>query len=804
MIDPDSLEASPAPAPLTVVHIISGLGQGGAETVLYRLVTASAGEPRLPGGAGGPGREVPERAIRHTVVSMTGEGVFGPRLRAAGIPVTTLGMGRGLGAVRGVFALYRFLRRESPDVVQTWMYHADLVGGVVARLAGVRAVAWGIRNSGANLGRASRLARLVAWGCARLSHRVPAAIIACAQDAARRHAAWGYAAEKLQVIPNGYDFSRWHADADARKALRAQWGVPAGAVVIGSVARWNPLKDHANLFAALALCSRREAPLRCILVGDGMDTANRDLMALADRHGVRDDILTLGPRSDVPGIMAALDVHVLSSCAEGFPNVVVEAMAAGALCVVTDVGDAAAIVGENGWVVAPSSPDALAEAMAAAAATIGTDRAADLVGRGRDSVVRRFGLDVMVRDYARAWRRLAREFPAARRFGARPAGPRCLLIVVNNPAFFLSHRLPLALAAMRAGFDVHVATMAGPSVSRIVAHGLTHHAIPMSRSGKNPLRELGSLFALWRLFRRVRPDLVHVVTIKPVLYGSIAARLAGVPALVAAVSGLGYVFTRDGGRFDPVRAAVLALYRLAFAHPNSRVIFQNDADREVLDKVGVVRPDQVAMIRGSGVDLSVFQASPEPDGPIRVVMAARLLRDKGVGEFVAAARLSAARYPAMRWILAGSPDRGNPASVTEGDIEAWRREGVVDCVGERDDVPTLYRNAHIVVLPSYREGLPKSLVEAAACARAVVTTDVPGCRDAIEAGVTGLLVPVRDARALAEAVWGLADDPARRRAMGVAGRRLAERAFDVREIQRAHLAIYEALAPRVRAGRPTR
>lgn len=774
----DSATMATKDRPLHVVHIISGLGQGGAETVLYRLVTA------------------PGQAMRHTVVSLTGEGVFGPRLRAMGVPVTALGMRRGLAVLRGLVTLHRFLRQESPDVVQTWMYHADLLGGVVARLAGVRAIAWGIRNSGANLGKGSRLARVVAWVCARLSGAVPAAIVACAQDAAQRHKQWGYAPAKVQVIPNGYDFSRWHADADARRTLRAEWGIPGDAPLIGSVARWNPLKDHANLFAALARCAKRDARLRCVLVGDGMEASNGDLMSLADRHGVRDRLVLLGQRHDVPRVMGALDAHVLSSCAEGFPNVVAEAMATGPLCVVTDVGDAAVIVEENGWVVPPSNAEALARAISAALVVVGTDDAARMSARARDSVQRRFGLDVMVRAYGQVWRRIADDFPTVRRGDAQRtqhSSARRLLFVVNNPAFFLSHRLPLALAAKRAGFDVHVATMDGPSVSRIVSHGLAHHVIPMSRSGKNPVRELGSLFALRRLFRRLRPDLVHAVTIKPVLYGGIAARLAGVPAFVAAVSGLGYVFMRSGGRFDPLRTAAVFLYKLALGHRNSRVVFQNGADLDVLRRAGVVREGQAVLIRGSGVDLDAFQVSDEPDGPVRVAMASRLLRDKGVEEFVEAARLSAARRTDVRWVLAGSLDPGNPASVSEDTLAAWLRESVVDYVGEQDDVAALYRGAHIVALPSYREGLPKSLIEAAACARAVVTTDVPGCRDAIEPGVTGLLVPARDARALSDAVLRLADDPALRHEMGAAGRRLAEREFDVRKVEQAHLAIYDVL-----------
>lgn len=372
---------------------------------------------------------------------------------------------------------------------------------------------------------------------------------------------------------------------------------------------------------------------------------------------------------------------------------------------------------------------------------------------------------------------------------------RCLLFVVNNPAFFMSHRVPVALAAQKAGYDVHVATMDGPAVADIQALGMTHHAIPMTRSGKHPLQELGTLLALVRLFRRLRPDVVHLVTIKPVLYGGIAARLARVPGMVAAISGLGFVFLSNSLKMRLVRAVVARLYRIALGHPNSRVIFQNANDRDLLKSLGAVREEQVVIIRGAGVDLQAFRPTPEPPAPpVVVTMVARLLRDKGVQEFVQAARLLRERGVPVTMQLVGGLDAGNPASATQADVDAWQQDGCVQALGERSDVAALYAAAHIAVLPSYREGLPKSLIEAAACGRAVVTTDVPGCRDAIEPNVTGLLVPVRDAAALADAIARLAKDAALRQAMGAAGRALAEREFDINQVARIHVALYDALS----------
>ncbi|MDY0272045.1 MAG: glycosyltransferase family 4 protein [Advenella sp.] len=368
---------------------------------------------------------------------------------------------------------------------------------------------------------------------------------------------------------------------------------------------------------------------------------------------------------------------------------------------------------------------------------------------------------------------------------------RKILFVVNNPAFFLSHRLPIALKAKEEGYEVAVATMPGEAVAQIVAHGLTHFVIPMSRSGMNPFAELKTIYALCRLYRRYRPDLVHLVTIKPVLYGGIAARLARVKAVVYAISGLGFIFTRQRKGVDWVRQITQLLYRLALGHANSRVIVQNDNDRQILLDIGAMQETQAVKIRGSGVDVTVFATQPEPEKPVVVTMAARLLKDKGVMEFVKAAGISARCGSEIRWQLAGTPDPGNPASVSQADMESWGT--AVEVLGEVKDIANLYAQSHIVALPSYREGLPKSLVEAAACGRAVVTTDVPGCRDAIAVGKSGLLVPVRDAQKLYEAVARLAADDNLRLSMGKEGRILALEEFDIRKVVARHLAIYREL-----------
>lgn len=369
-----------------------------------------------------------------------------------------------------------------------------------------------------------------------------------------------------------------------------------------------------------------------------------------------------------------------------------------------------------------------------------------------------------------------------------------ILFVVNAPEFFLSHRLPIAVAARGAGYEVHVATADGDGVQAIGQFGFVHHALAIVRSGQNPFAELGSLIGLFRLFRQLQPDLVHLITIKPVVYGGIAARLAGIPSVVAAVSGLGTVFVAQSGPARARRWLVSVLYRLAFSHKRLAVIFQNPDDRDGLLAIGALKGDEARMIRGSGVNLADYPMVPEPQGKPVVVMAARLLREKGVFEFVEAARLLRARGVEVLMRLIGAPDPGNPTSVSQTELEAWATEGIVEVLGYRSDIAQQYADANIVCLPSfYGEGLPKALVEAAACGRAVVTTDHPGCRDAIEPDVTGVLVPVKNAKALADAIQALVEAPDRREKMGAAGRKLAERAFAIEKIVEQHLKIYSEL-----------
>ena len=367
-----------------------------------------------------------------------------------------------------------------------------------------------------------------------------------------------------------------------------------------------------------------------------------------------------------------------------------------------------------------------------------------------------------------------------------------ILFVVNDAAFFISHRLPIARQLVQEGYDVHLAT-SGEVLSLYDEIGFSFHKLDVSRSGTSPINEFRLIWRLFKLCSGLKPDLVHLVTIKPYLYGGIVAKITRVPAVVSAVSGLGFVAMSSGTRRKFLRAMLYPLYKFAFNHKNQIVIFQNSDDAKFLVSWGVVNSSKIRLISGSGVDLDVYQYTSEPEGKVNVTFAARLLRDKGIREFINASQIFLSKGKEVNFCIAGDLDIDSPEAITTAEIETWKAFPNVNVLGFHRNIADLYSKSNIVCLPSYREGLPKSLVEAAACGRAVVTTDVPGCRDAIKPNETGLLVPVKNVEALADAIDYLVENPEIRKRMGAEGRALAEKNYKIQEVVAIHIKIYREL-----------
>lgn len=373
----------------------------------------------------------------------------------------------------------------------------------------------------------------------------------------------------------------------------------------------------------------------------------------------------------------------------------------------------------------------------------------------------------------------------------RSASPRRLLYVANEDYAFLMHRLPMARAAREAGYEVHVATNVNAGAAAITAERFVVHPIPFRRGGLSPSSALPTIRAIRAVEAAIRPDVVHHSGLQSSVLGSLAT-LGRTTPVVNAMTGLGYVFTSASWRSRLLKQSLLWLLPRLMNRTPSCVLVQNPDDREALQAMGV-RGDKITLIPGSGVDTDRFQPLPEPDGPITFGFAGRLLTDKGVRALITAHRMLRQQGRSDQLLIAGSPDPANPASVSAEEVEAWRNEPGITLLGQIKDITELWRRCHIAVLPSHREGLPVSLLEAAACGRPLISTDAPGCREIAIHGQTGLSVPVEDAAALAQAMAQLATSPELRARYGTAARQLVEDKLSARTIGRSVVALYDRL-----------
>lgn len=371
-----------------------------------------------------------------------------------------------------------------------------------------------------------------------------------------------------------------------------------------------------------------------------------------------------------------------------------------------------------------------------------------------------------------------------------------LLLFVSVDWFFCSHFLDRAVAAAREGFDVVVVTHVAEHREKIEAAGLKVIHLALDRKSVNPLLALVTLFRLWKILRRERPSIVHNVALKPIILGSLAARLTGRVPIVNAVVGGGFVFSSNGLVARSLRFPIGLALKLLLNPPKSRVVFENDDDLKSFVSLGYVHSRDAMLIRGAGVDLARYtQNAVASDIPL-IVLPARLLWDKGIGEFVDAARLLKRDGVTARFVVVGSSDPGNRASIDEETLGKWREEAVVEFWGFRSDMPAVLAKAAVVCLPSYREGLPKALLEGMAAGLPCVTTDVPGCREAVSDGVNGLLVLPRDAASLATGLHRLIVDRATRQVMGARGRAIAAQQFSTEIVQNETVNLYRCLVTR--------
>jgi glycosyltransferase involved in cell wall biosynthesis len=366
-----------------------------------------------------------------------------------------------------------------------------------------------------------------------------------------------------------------------------------------------------------------------------------------------------------------------------------------------------------------------------------------------------------------------------------------ILYLVSEDWYFVSHRLPMARAAQRAGYEVHVATRVGDSAEQIRREGFLLHPIHWRRGSLNPVRLLAAVLETRRVYRQVRPDLVHHVAVVPTLIGSLAA--LGLPIVrLNALAGLGFAFTSDTAKARAVRPMASLLLGWLLKRPNTAVLVQNPDDHAVLAELGVLE-ERITLIPGSGVDIDILIPMPEPAGPFTVGFVGRLLGDKGVRTLVRAHELLAQRGVAVNTLLAGEPDPSNPASIPDYLLASWRHKPNLHLLGHVEDIRSVWAQAHVAVLPSRREGLPKSLLEAAACGRPLIATNVPGCREIARDGVNALLVPMDDAEALARAIETLMKNSDLRLRLGQASRQIVATEYSGTRIGSEIVALYSRL-----------
>lgn len=376
----------------------------------------------------------------------------------------------------------------------------------------------------------------------------------------------------------------------------------------------------------------------------------------------------------------------------------------------------------------------------------------------------------------------------------RGTGPR-ILLVLNGVSKFFTHRAGLASGLQRRGYRVEVVTPASEDGRRVRRAGFVSHQVPLERSSRSPVTESKTVLALKRLYRRRRPQIVHHFTPKPVIYGGIAARLAGLRRVVASIAGLEYPYIGESLEARTLRLLAEMGYRAALDGIGARVIFENAGDRDEFVERGLADRERSTVIVGAGVDTEKFRPSPPPRGTVTVTLASRMLEQKGVVEFVEAARRLARDGTDARYVLVGDSDPTNPTSIPRDRLREWDASGPVVWWGPRshDEMPDLLRRSHVVCLPSYREGAPKVLLEAAASGRPVVTTDVPGCREAVVPGESGLLVPAADAAGLAAALGRLIPDAGLRKRMGRRARELALEEFSLERVVERTVSVYRDL-----------
>lgn len=781
---------------LKICHIIHNTEFGGTETMLYKVV-----------------RELSARHDMH-VISLMRCGEIGERIRELGVPVHALRCAENRRPrPQRLISLGTTLRSLKPDVVQTWGYHADLVGGVAAKTMTRAAILWNVRHATLDRKLDSRNTLRSARLCARLSRWVPDRILLNAHAAMPVHVAEGYDQSKMMVLPNGFDVEKFQPQPDAGQAIRRALGIPTNAQVVGMCGRFHRHKGQAQFVQAAEQLARKWPRAHFLLAGNRCDESNEELQTWLDEAKLAGRCHLLGSRSDIPQLLNAMDVFVLPSLTEGMPNVVGEAMACGTAVVATDVGDARFLMGEHGTVVPPGDANALAEAIDFTLQQ-NPHQHDDATTAARQRIINEFEIGVIAKNYETIWQQTLDERQSPGESPVRePAAKRRprLVHVTTIPMtqwFFLRGQNHFMTEQ---GFDVYALTSNGPFMQRLKEREpITTHEVPLTRA-ITPARDLRALFQLWRLFRKLKPEIVQLSTPKAALLGALASAAAGVPIRIYHVRGL----SSEGQ--TGLRATIFrTLERLTGRLCNANLV-NAPSLLEYATRTGILRSGYVAgQGTSNGVDLERFdhakveavdfgkwghvwrdhRETPEVErqnsnmrvhnglrdthisasGPV-IGFIGRVAHDKGTEDLCIAWQALRADFPEARMLLVGPHELED--GISRNSYETLLDDPRVIMTGMRDDVASYYKGLDIFVYPSHgTEGFPNAPMEAAAMGLPVIATNVVGCVDAVVDGVTGTVVPPRDPRALEVALRTYLANPELRRQHGRAGQDRVRRGFN--------------------------
>ena len=774
---------------MKVLHIITSLGQGGAESALYELIKAT------------------HKTIDHNVVSLHDAGAYGPRLKKIGVNVETLGMPRGKLKFAGLWRLREIIRNYSPDLINTRLYHADLMGGVVSLFAGAPPVIWAIHSSDLGSLDKSWKTRFIRRICAILSYWIPSAIVTDSERAKKVHISLGYSPKKFIVINNGVDLFTFYRDKIAGQALRLELQVQGDQILLGLVARWDPLKDHSNFLQALSIIKSNNRKFICILVGKEMNSQNVALMELIRKNDLDEHVLLLGPSSDIPAIMNAIDLHVLSSSSESLPVAVIEAMACGTPCVVTDVGDARLITCDTGWVVPSKKPNALAAGIESAMEALEKNGKEALGKHCRRIIEEKYSLKVMADSYLKLWRDTLVGFESKATINTDASIVKVLHVIagldVGGAELALKRLVELHIRNPDYTHTVVSLKAVGLVGEQLREAGVDVVALEMN----TPFRLLQGFVCLVTLIRRQRPDIVQTWMYHADLIGGLAARLAGCRKVIWGIR------TTDifpGKGVSRTTRWILKLCAILSNFIPHTILCVANRSKAVHAKKGYASSKMTVVSNGFEVktyklDLGIRQHIRESlnvsSDTLLIGSIGRFNYDKDHRSFITALATLASEDIKTCFLLVG-----RNIDFDNVDLMQWiEKTGYADrfkLLGERNDIPAILSAMDIFCLHSKTEGFPNVLGEAMCTSLPSVVTDVGDA--GVLLGNAGLVVPPQDPERLAEALLTMIQYTSEARASlgNIALKRIKEH-YSIESFQRQHEDLYQRVMIEKNIDEPT-